>query len=108
MKLWELTAYSEEKFHIKEQHKWTDFPGFSVLAAPDTGKWIALLMRQWDSYLGEEIQRCDIKCGRQILSESKAPYLSLPFRMKGNRWLGVKFDDRTEPDMVFRLFDRAV
>ena len=108
MKLWELTAYSEEKFHIKEQHKWTDFPGFSVLAAPDTGKWIALLMRQWDSYLGEEIQRCDIKCGRQILSESKAPYLSLPFRMKGNRWVGVKFDDRTEPDMVFRLFDRAV
>ena len=94
MKLWELTAYSEEKFHIKEQHKWTDFPGFSVLAAPDTGKWIALLMRQWDSYLGEEIQRCDIKCGRQILSESKAPYLSLPFRMKGNRWVGVKFDDR--------------
>lgn len=108
MELSELTAYAGEKFHIMEQRKWTDFPGFSVLAEPDTGKWAALLMRQWDFDTGTEIQRCDIKCGRQILSEISKPYLSSPFRMKGQKWVGVVFDDRTEPDVVFRLFDRAV
>ena len=46
LELAELTAYAEEKFHIQEQHKWADFPGFSVLSDPDTGKWLALLMRQ--------------------------------------------------------------
>ena len=34
MELSELTAYAEEKFHIREQRKWADFPGFSVLADP--------------------------------------------------------------------------
>ena len=108
MQLSELTAYAQEKFHIREQHKWTDFPGISVLIHPNTGKWVALLMRQWDSDTGTEIQRCDIKCGRQSLSEISAPYLSLPFRMKGAKWVGVKFEDRTNPDVIFRLFDRAV
>ena len=108
MKLSELTAYAEEKFHMREQHKWTDFPGFSVLAVPDTGKWAALLMRQWDFDTGTEIQRCDIKCGRQSLPEMPKPYLSAPFRMKGQKWVGVTFDDRTEPEVVFRLLDRAV
>lgn len=108
MKLSELTAYAEEKFHIREQHKWTGFPGFSVLADPNTGKWVALLMRQWDYDTGTEIQRCDIKCGQQSLCEVSAPYLSLPFRMKGKKWVGVRFEDSTKPDIVFRLFDRAV
>ncbi|HIV24941.1 MAG TPA: TerB N-terminal domain-containing protein [Candidatus Scatomonas pullistercoris] len=108
LELAELTAYAEEKFHIQEQHKWADFPGFSVLSDPDTGKWLALLMRQWDSDTGTELQRCDIKCGRQILSEMREPYLTLPFRMKGMKWAGVIFDRRTKPEVIFRLFDRAV
>lgn len=108
MELSELTAYAGEKFHMQEQRKWADFPGFSVLADPDTGKWAALLMRQWDFDTGTEIQRCDIKCGRQVLSEMSKPYLSSPFRMRGQKWVGVIFDDGTEPDVVFRLFDRAV
>ncbi len=53
MELSELTAYAEEKFNIHEQHKWADFPGFSVLADPNTGKWVALLMRQWDYETGD-------------------------------------------------------
>ena len=85
MDLSELTAYAEEKFHIREQHKWADFPGFSVLADSGTGKWAALLMRQWDFDTGTEIQRCDIRCGRQVLSEMRKPYLSLPYRMRGGR-----------------------
>ena len=108
MELTELTAYAWEKYHIREEHKWADLPGFSVLAAPDTGKWAALLMRQWDFDTGTEIQVCDIRCGRQVLSEAHGSYLSTPFRMKGEKWVGVSFDDRTEPDVIFRLFDRAL
>ena len=108
MELSELTAYAEGKFHMREQYKWADFPGFSVLADPNTGKWIALLMRQWDYDTGTEIQRCDLKCGQPSLSEMSEPYLSQPFRMKGKKWIGVKFENNTNPDVVFRLFDRAV
>ena len=108
MELSDLAAYAEEKYHIEEQHKWADFPGFSVLNDPRTGKWAALLMRQWDSETGTEIQRCDIKCGRQVLNDLKAPYLAPPFRMKGIRWVGVKFDETTDPEVVFELFDTAI
>ena len=108
MELSDLAAYAEEKYHIEEQHKWADFPGFSVLNDPRTGKWAALLMRQWDSETGTEIQRCDIKCGRQVLNELKVSYLAPPFRMKGIRWVGVKFDETTDPEVVFELFDTAI
>ena len=108
MELSELTAYAWEKFHIQEQHKWTDFPGFSVLADPVTGKWIALMMRQWDWDTGTELQRCDIKCGRQALSYGETSYLSLPFRMKGKSWLGVRLDAGAQPEVVFDLLDQAV
>ncbi len=65
LELSELAAYAEEKYHIREEHKWAEFPGFSVLADPRTGKWAALLMRQWDYETGTELQRCDIKCGKE-------------------------------------------
>ena len=108
MNLSQLAAYAESKYRIKEEFKWADFPGFSVLNDPLTGKWAALLMRRWDGELGDEIELCDIKCGRQVLRETNAPYLSVPFRMKGVKWVGVRFDDTTVPDMVYRLFDRAI
>lgn len=108
MDLSELAAYAEEKFNIREQFKWSDFPSFSVLAAPYSGKWAALLMRQSDPATGKISQRCDIKCGIEKLNELNEPYLSQPFRMKGPNWLGVSFDDRTKPEVVFRLFDQAV
>ena len=108
MLLSELADYAEEKYQIKEEHKWAEFPGFSVLADPQTGKWAALLMRRWDYERGEEILRCDIKCGRQCISEFQVPYVTNAFRMKGNKWVGVIFDDRTDPEIVFELFDRAV
>ena len=103
-----LTAYAREKYHISEQHKWADFPGFSVLADPATGKWAALLMRQWDSEAGEQIERCDIKCGRSCLEEYRVPWLSGPFRMHGQKWVGVRFDEGTDPEIVCGLLDRAL
>lgn len=108
MELSELTAYAREKYQIREEHKWADFPGFSVLRHPQTGKWIALLMRQWDTETGTEIQRCDLKCGDSILSYDPCPCVSAPIRMHGSNWIDVAFDDRTERDLVFHLFDAAI
>ena len=108
MELSELTAYARETYQIDEQHKWEGFPGFSVLSNPRTGKWAALLMRQWDTESGEEIQRCDLKCGRQTLAEYRVPYLAPPIRMKGTKWISVAFTEETDPELVFRLFDRAM
>ncbi len=103
----ELIAYAKEKYQLEEQHKWADFPGFSVLSHPKTGKWVALLMRQWDMETGTEIERCDLKCGDSLLA-FRRPYLSPPLRMRGNKWIDIAFDDRTEPELVFQLFDQAI
>lgn len=108
MQMAELIAYAREKYQIEEQHKWADFPGFSVLSHPRTGKWIALLMRQWDTERGEEIERCDLKCGSGSLLRFQRPYLSPPIRMRGNKWLDIAFDNSTERDVVFGLFDQAI
>ena len=108
MELSELTAYASEKYQIREEHKWADFPGFSVLCHPQTGKWIALLMRQWDTETGTEIERCDLKCGNGILLHDPRTYVSGPIRMHGNKWIDIAFDARTERDLVFRLFDKAI
>ena len=108
MDLSELTAYAGEKYHMQEQHKWADFPGFSVLCHPKTEKWAALLMRQWDTDTGTEIQCCDMKCGSGSLAALRKSYLSRPVRMHGANWIGITFDERTEPEVVFRLLDQAV
>ena len=108
MQLAELVAYAREKYQIEEQHKWADFPGFSVLCHPQTGKWIALLMRQWDGETGTEIERCDLKCGGSSRLRFSRPYISTPIRMRGNNWLDIAFEDNTERDVVFDLFDQAI
>ena len=108
MQLEELTAYAREKYQIEEQRKWNDFPGFSVLCHPKTGKCIALLMRQWDTDTGEEIERCDIKCGLETLASFRRPYLAPPIRMHSDKWISVAFGRDTEEEIVFRLLDKAV
>ncbi|MBQ8093542.1 MAG: TerB N-terminal domain-containing protein [Clostridia bacterium] len=108
MELHELAVYAREKYHIFEEHKWKDFPGYSVLVDPNTQKWVALLMRSWNSDRGEHTELCDLKCGQQTLLELDRPYLSKPFRMNGEKWIGVVFDDRTEPEVIYRLFERAL
>lgn len=105
MTISDLTEYAAGKYNIEEQFKWAEFPGFSVLCHPETGKWVALLMRQWNGDLGEEIECCDIKCSGDIPSRS---YISSPLRMHSGKWTGVIFNNSTEPDVVFALFDKAV
>ena len=108
MELSELVRYARDKYGIQEQHKWSDFPGFSVLCHPKTGKWAALLMRQWDSETGTQLERCDLKCGRESLPRFRKSFLTQPVRMHGKDWIGVIFDRTTEEETVFGLFDQAV
>ena len=108
MRLAELADYAKNKYGIREEHKWADFPGFSVLTDPYSGKWAALMMQRWDQETGEISECCDIKCGRQTLSEYRLPYLTESYRMRGQKWIGVRFEDNTDRDLIFLLFDRAV
>nr|WP_276926170.1 TerB N-terminal domain-containing protein [Faecalibaculum rodentium] len=103
-----LTVYALNKYGIREEYKWTQFPGFSVLCHPKTGKWVALLMRQWDPDAGEMQEVCDLKSGHVVLSEHSPEWLSGPFRMKGTNWIGVRFTDETDRGVVLRLFDQAI
>ena len=104
MELAELTAYAEERYGIREQPA-PELPGATVLIEPLTGKRIALLMRQWDSERGMLIERCDLRCGDR---DCREPFLSAPLRMKGPGWVCMAFDETTDRETVFRLFDRAV
>lgn len=108
LELSDLTAYAEEKYQIEEEHKWPDFPGLSVLCSPDTGKWLALLMRQWDSIHGEMAEVCDIKCGQEILGRRHDISLSRPYRMHGKKWIGIRMGEHADAYTIKALFDRAV
>ena len=108
MDISELTAYAEEKYHIGEQFRRKPFSGVTELRNPATGKLAAVLLRQWDGEKGEEIQLCDLKCGHASLRRSSEPYITAPCRMQGPDWVGIRFDDRTDRQTVFRLFDEAM
>lgn len=108
MDISELAAYAKEKYHIAEEHKWPNYPGISALTNPKTGKRLALLIREWDPDEGSQIQRCDIKCGRNLPPDDKAVVLTRPFFMRGAQWAGIIIDEASDRDSVFRLFDRAV
>ena len=107
MELSELTAYALERHGMREERRWAETPGLSLLCHPETGNCVALLIRQWDSQTGRELQFCDLNCGQEALSDGRLPWLSRPLRMRGARWLGIRFDEDTDPALVFRLFDRA-
>ena len=106
MELRELAEYAERKYHIRESFKWDRFSGFSVLEDPAGGKWAALLMRIRKKD-GTVLELVDIKCGQQDLS-ADVPFIGLPFRMKGHKWVGVTFGPGTDPEAVFALLDRAL
>ncbi|WP_409021621.1 TerB N-terminal domain-containing protein [Dellaglioa sp. P0083] len=108
MNLSELVLYAKEKYNIIEQYKWPKFPSFSVLVDPSTNKWVAVLMRQKNAISGDIIERCDIKYTQEIPTNILPSYLSSPFRMHGPKWLGVHFDDSTNPDVIYRIFDKAL
>ena len=107
MTLADLTTYAAEKYNITEEHKWNDFPGFSVLCHPVSKKWLALLIRKQDSETGTTIEKCDLRCGRVFLKRQKYDFLTEPTREKGDDWLGINFDEHTDSKIVLALFDFA-
>ena len=110
MHLSDLAEYAERKYQIKEesQKAFEYLPGYTVLNGPKSGKKIAVFMRQWDSERGTEIECCDLRCGQYNLYKYRLPYFSKPFHMHGFKWLGIRFDHRTNPEIIFRLFEQAI
>ncbi|MCR5806073.1 MAG: TerB N-terminal domain-containing protein [Oscillospiraceae bacterium] len=108
MELAELVEYCEKKYKIKEDFRWPDHPGYSVLLHPYTGKWAALLIRKKDPVSGNVLQVCDICCGKAARAQFSSDHISAPYRMKSEDWVGVRFDGLTDPDMVRRLINRAM
>lgn len=109
MELSALTLYAKNMYGIPEQRKWAHFPGFSVLVHPETGRWLALLMRVHDPRTGAAVERCDIRCGPHAAERyADKPYIRAPYRMAGPNWVSADFREDTEPETVFDLFDEAV
>ena len=104
MRLSELTNYARERYYIEESFKWREVPELSVLISPASGKWFALLMREWDAG-GRIRERCDLKYSafRELPARD---YLTQGFRMPG--WLGVRFGAETERAFLLHVFDLAV
>ena len=104
----ELVDYATDKYDVIEDKKIEELFGFSVLIDIKTKLWIAVMYVENDSYTGQDIQYCDIKCGGDKLFEDTLSYIHSPFYMKGKDWIGVKFDKYTDRDAIFALFDEAV
>ncbi len=107
MELSELIAYASDTYHIQEEHRWKDFPLFGALVHPDSGKIIALLMRQWDSDRGVQIERCDLRCGRTSIPVASLPDFTLPLRMHGPQWVGIAMERVKDPLLIHSLLDKA-
>ena len=110
MRLSDLTAYAERKYNIREQHTWSALPGISILSDPRTGNWIAMLLRRRDRKTGDQIESCDIRCGKENVPAERDACLSAPVWMHGKEWVGVRFGGSAdpEPEQVFRLLDCAL
>ena len=74
MRLRELANYASQHHHIGEEVKYADNSCYSVLRSPESGRWIAFFINQWDSASGEERECCDLKCGREVLQEYSFPW----------------------------------
>ncbi|MBR3264846.1 MAG: TerB N-terminal domain-containing protein [Erysipelotrichaceae bacterium] len=105
MRLQDLIDYAASRYHIYEEYRWKDFPDFSVFVYGKSNKWLALLMRSYQD--GERVECCDLRCGKDILN-TKRSYISMPYRMKGDNWVGIRFNEETEDKLIFDLFDKAV
>lgn len=108
MFLSELLAYATEKYNIIEDKKIEELFGFSVLTDSKSKLWIAVMLRRYDANRKKELELCDIKCGSDNIFDNMPSYIDKPFGMKGEDWVGVKFDDTTDKEVIFELFDKAV
>ena len=107
MRLSELVAYAKTKYNVVERTDLAGFPGVSILVEHGTGRWLAVLLRPRDPASGKILERCDLKCGRQRLTGLSEPWISLPFWLAGQEWVGLTFNNDTKRELVYKLFDMA-
>lgn len=105
MRLSDLVEYAWNQYRIPLDDGMERIRGYSLLIHPETGRWLAVLMRTQDSRTGEIQELADIRCG--MGNGTRSPYLSLPYRMQGREWVGVRFHQDLEQSVVFGLFDQA-
>ena len=79
----------------------------SRLCHPLTGKMIALLIKEWNSDTGRWMEHCDLKYEASLFDRMKE-YIVDPLRMHGSSWIGISFNDKTDKDYIFELFDNAI
>ena len=108
MYLSDLIYYANTAYGIKEVILEDEAEDISIFLHPDTGRRIAVLMRIPDPETGELLERCDLACGQQVLYDTRASWLYPPFLMRGQEWVGIRFDARTNPQAVYRLFDASI
>uniref|UniRef100_UPI0028D4DB7B TerB N-terminal domain-containing protein n=1 Tax=Lachnoanaerobaculum gingivalis TaxID=2490855 RepID=UPI0028D4DB7B len=107
MELKELLDYIKEKHNIEEHDRWDSFLTMSRLYHPLTGKMMALLIKEWNSNTGRWAEHCDLKYDASLFDRMKE-YIVAPLRMHGSSWVGISFNDKTDRDHIFELFDKAV
>jgi len=107
MELKELLDYLKEKHNIEESDRWDSFLTMSRLYHPLTGKMMALLIKEWNSDTGRWAEHCDLKYDASLFDRMKE-YIVAPLRMHGSSWVGISFNDKTDRDHIFELFDKAV
>lgn len=107
MELKELLDYIKEKHNIEESDIWDSSLTMSRLCHPLTGKMIALLIKEWNSDTGRWMEHCDLKYEASLFDRMKE-YISAPLRMHGSSWIGISFNDKTDKDYIFELFDNAI
>ena len=109
MKLAEMIEYARDQYGLTEETRWTAAePGVTVLCDSVTDEWVAVLIRKWDREADETIEMFDIRCDPSSPLIDHAAYISSPFRMRRQGWVGVRLDWRAEREVVFALLDQAV
>ncbi|MDY6345035.1 MAG: TerB N-terminal domain-containing protein [Sphaerochaetaceae bacterium] len=108
MRLADVERYAEYTYHAHVLHRGAQWPGFSVITAPGSGEWVAVLIRKRDPATDELTECCDIKCGNAPLAASHEDCLGSPHHMHGFPWIGVRLGTDCEPSVVRSLLSRAM
>ncbi|MEE8807737.1 MAG: TerB N-terminal domain-containing protein [Lactimicrobium sp.] len=106
MEMKELAVYAEKKYRC--QIRFSGRKSMLLLVDPVERQCVGLLMRDMDRETGEITEYGDIRCPQSALKDVHDPAVGLPYHMKQNSWIGIRFDDGIDADLVFSLFDQAM
>ena len=106
MRLSDLTKYAEEKYQIKENFGLTNSPNYTVLVHPQSQRWIALLIREYDKD-GNLIEKCDLRKRNSFSINIFDCWRNSPYIMKESGWLGFDLNS-TDTKELFNRFDDVI